>query len=69
MSESVHVVRVRSLPDNQRVAIASKPDGAAIIYIHIEQITAEGALALESALTASRADYERWWRGRPDAGK
>lgn len=62
MSESVHVVRVPSLPDNAEVAIASKPTGEAIIYINEKHITAAAANALESALTTSRAEYDRRMR-------
>lgn len=59
MSKTVHVVRVPSLPDNQEVAIASKPDGAAIVYIHERHVTAAAAAALGKALTAAWTEYDR----------
>lgn len=64
VSESVHVVRVPALPDDQESAIAFRRDGSVIIYMLEEHITAIGAAALEGVLSAGRIEYDRQW-GHP----
>ena len=61
MSESVHVQRKPYLPDGQIVAIVYQPDGSIVYFIREDHISADGALALEAILTASRNKYHRQW--------
>lgn len=64
VSESVHVLRVSALPDNQESAIAFHHDGSVIIYLLEKDITPTGALALEGILSAGRVEYDQRW-GHP----
>jgi hypothetical protein len=62
VSDSVHVLRVAALPDNQEAAVAFNRDGSVIIYMREDHITDAGATALQSAMDCARDVYHRAWR-------
>jgi hypothetical protein len=61
VTDSVHVIRVSALPDDQEAAVVCEPEGPVLIYMREEDITAAGALALQSAMDSARDAYHRAW--------
>lgn len=61
MTDSVHVLRLPALPDNEKVAVAVNPEGSVTIYMREDDITATAATALQSAMDCARDAYHRAW--------
>lgn len=61
MSDSVHVLRVPELPDNQQVVVDVDPDGEVIIYMREDYIIGAGAAVLALAMDCARDAYHRAW--------
>jgi hypothetical protein len=62
VTDSVHVLRVPALPDNQEAAVALDCDGSMIIYMREDHTTATGAVVLQSAMDSARDACRRAWK-------
>lgn len=62
VTDSVHVLRVSALPNNQEAVVGFDRDGEVIIYMREDHITEAGATALESAIDCARDAYHRAWK-------